>query len=682
MPCLKTLQGRRYYVIQHTERSFDLANTFYGGIQLKRCLKYNISSEHDIIKMEPPLYLSLPLSAKGMKTAKPLVKIGDEVTIGQLIASSSLLTDAENDKRDELRIFSPVSGTVTGFCKKTLPDRSVAECITIKNDLKFKRSDLISPVTEPISKLSARDILRRIKAAGIPMNSSSAFPSYSELFPSDSGASGIGSMGSIDAIGNMGNAGNMGDTGSISGSSSGMSSMSNRIGYTNSNTGNMGSSIGNMGGNVNGTSGSAGGIGDIVGSRGNISGIGNASSTHSSHGDSVVGSGSARSCSIIKQLIIDCTECEPYVYSNHAAIVAEPKYVVGGIKILMSLLGVRNAILAVTSEGSDHYDVYAKLRSLPEARSPFSAKIMPHRKNLFSVTRLRAKYPLSNERLMIYSIAAKELGKNMSPVENGYMVVNAGICRAIYLAFAAGMPYTERIVTVSGNSIKKGAELIAPLGASVSDLISACGGFTKAPEKIVCSGLLGGDAINDTDIPITHTTSSIIVLSKDRSKEKTARNAKSNPLHSCIDCGKCIRSCPMHLMPYMIAKYASEQKYSECLKYSIDDCIDCGCCDFICPSRIPLSRYINSALQKDERARKAKAQPNASSHKKASHLKNAEAANAVALTKTAKEKESNINSKEEAKELEMISEVYGIASDNGSSKDKEKGALSGGRDKK
>lgn len=528
-----------------------MANTFYGGIKTKSCLKYKLPSELDIKKMPSPLYLAVPLSAKGMKTAEPLVAEGDAVDMGQLIASSlqkrpiesmadangicnaqnsdsdtfgkegvidadgaidrenaigknndienlkDQIDDAENDASDESRIFAPVSGTVVGYCKKKLFDRSISDCIIIKNDLEFRRSKDLSPVTEPISKLSRRDILRRIKGAGIPLKHGTAFPSYDELFY-----------------------------------------------YTNSD-------------------------------------------------------GKAQEVSKIKQLIIDCTECEPYIYSNHAAIVAEPSYVIGGIKILMALFGVRNATLAVTSESYDYYDVYAKLRSLPEAKSPFEAKIMPHKKNLFSVVKLKAKYPLSNERLMIYSIAARELSKDMSSTSNGYIVVNAGICRAIYLAFAKGLPYTERIVTVSGDCIKHPSNIIAPIGASLDDIISVCGGLTRSPERLICSGLLGGIAVNDTDIPVTQGVTSVMALSKSlstRSIQKAGGHISiAAASHSCIECGKCVSVCPMHLMPFMIAKYSEKQIYEKCKPYSVSECIDCGCCEYICPAELPLRRYIKAA---------------------------------------------------------------------------------------
>ena len=454
--------------------------------------------------MPSPSYLSIPLSARGTKTAKPVVKPGDSVFMGQLIAGSRTSEDAENDRFDDIRIFSPISGTVTEICKKELFDRSVSECIVIKNNFEFSPAESIAALERPISELSSRELLRKIKGAGIPLNLKRGFPSYGRLFAENSGG---------------------------------------------------------------------------------------------------------KDRSRIKQLIIDCSECEPYVYSNHGAIISETSYVTGGIKILMALLGVRNATLAVTSETYDYYDVYAELRSLPEAKAPFISRIKPHKRNLFSVVKTRAKYPLSDERLMIYTVAAKEIDLNVDPVDCGYMVVNAGICRAIYLALAAGMPYTERIVTINGDCIRHPANLTVPLGASLEDVIEACGGFTKAPSKIVCSGLLGGRAISSLSVPVTHGLFSVTALSKSPAERKPRLKTtfQDDLPHSCIGCGKCVSVCPMHLLPFMLAKYAKEQKYEKCLKYSPLDCTSCGCCEYICPGRLPLRRYIKNAADfaKDDKARGA-----------------------------------------------------------------------------
>ncbi|MCD7881412.1 MAG: 4Fe-4S dicluster domain-containing protein, partial [Clostridiales bacterium] len=53
-------------------------------------------------------------------------------------------------------------------------------------------------------------------------------------------------------------------------------------------------------------------------------------------------------------------------------------------------------------------------------------------------------------------------------------------------------------------------------------------------------------------------------------------------------CGRCVRACPVGLVPQMMAEAAKAKDYGRYVKLHGLDCIGCGCCTYICPAKRPL----------------------------------------------------------------------------------------------
>ena len=49
----------------------------------------------------------------------------------------------------------------------------------------------------------------------------------------------------------------------------------------------------------------------------------------------------------VERLIVNCAECEPYITANHRLLLENPAAVIGGTKILLRALGLRQADIAV-----------------------------------------------------------------------------------------------------------------------------------------------------------------------------------------------------------------------------------------------------------------------------------------------------------------------------------------------
>jgi len=190
---------------------------------------------------------------------------------------------------------------------------------------------------------------------------------------------------------------------------------------------------------------------------------------------------------------------------------------------------------------------------------------------------LKVKYPQGWESILIKSILNREVPPGSLPLDVGVLVSNVGTATAISNAVKLGQPLIERVVSVTGSEIAQPKNLRVRVGTPFSDLIQQCGGFKKAPGKVVSGGPMMGFAIFDANIPVIKGTTNILALSE--------KEAKAKIRHTCIKCGRCINVCPVGLMPTMIASLSEKGRFDEAEAYYPMDCKECGCCAYICLRR-------------------------------------------------------------------------------------------------
>ena len=212
---------------------------------------------------------------------------------------------------------------------------------------------------------------------------------------------------------------------------------------------------------------------------------------------------------------------------------------------------------------------------------------------------MKTKYPQGDERQLIYALTGKELPAGKLPADVGCVIFNVETCAAVFNAFAYGTPLIRRIVTVDGDCVKTPKNVLAPLGASYRDLIEFCGGLTRTPVKVVSGGPMMGRAVWDPDMTVTKGTSAILVMS-----ERYAPRTGLPPV--CIRCGRCVRNCPMHLMPNYIAQFSRAGEYARAEQYGAMSCVECGSCSYNCPGQLELVQDIRVAKNEIKKAAKAK----------------------------------------------------------------------------
>ncbi len=417
--------------------------SFRGGINPDEAKK---NSRSPLVEMLAPDFVTLPLLQHQGAVAKPLVRVGDRVLKGQIIADG-----------EEGEVSAPIHASVSGVVKAIepvpTPQGDSVEGIVIENDYKDERSPEVKPFSTPIAQTEPEEIIRFLRNKGIV--GEDGLPTWWK----------------------------------------------------------------------------------IASARGKA-----------------------------KRLIVNGTECEPYLSADHRLLLEKAAEVVGGAKILMKALDCEKAVFAIADDKEDGAEEILKaIRNTP----------------VFSIALFRAKYPQGDERLLVNSLMRKEIPAGKEAWDVGAVAFGVQTCRSVYQAFVTGMPQVTKCLTVGGECVKEGANLSVPLGSSFAQVIARCGGVLKTPKLLIAGGPMRGKAQGTDQVSVTKTVSGILCLDE---KKKT-----EGP---CIHCGRCARVCPMGLMPLELYRASVSKKIAPLRRYRADVCNECGCCAYICPSRIELVTSI------------------------------------------------------------------------------------------
>ncbi|MGI6733659.1 MAG: 4Fe-4S dicluster domain-containing protein [Anaerovoracaceae bacterium] len=66
---------------------------------------------------------------------------------------------------------------------------------------------------------------------------------------------------------------------------------------------------------------------------------------------------------------------------------------------------------------------------------------------------------------------------------------------------------------------------------------------------------------------------------------------------ACINCGRCVKACPMMLMPTTLFKAYERRDIEALKKLNVTLCMECGSCSYVCPAKKQLSFMNRLAKQ-------------------------------------------------------------------------------------
>ena len=148
-------------------------NTFKGGVHPYEGKE--LSKDSPIREVLPVGELVYPLSQHIGAPAKPVVTVGDEVLMGQMIAEANGFVSSP--------IFASVSGRVTAIELRRTATGDMVNSIVIENDEMYTETRFAG--VDDISTLSKEEIIERIKNTGVVGMGGAGFPTHVKLSPKE-----------------------------------------------------------------------------------------------------------------------------------------------------------------------------------------------------------------------------------------------------------------------------------------------------------------------------------------------------------------------------------------------------------------------------------------------------------------------------------------------------------------
>ncbi len=267
-------------------------------------------------------------------------------------------------------------------------------------------------------------------------------------------------------------------------------------------------------------------------------------------------------------LIINGSECEPYLTSDHRLMVEEADRIADGVSLAMKASGCKKAIIGIEDNKPD---AVSALQQASNGR--------------YEVVALPAKYPQGFEKMLIYSLTGRKVPNGGLPSAVQCVVLNVGTCEALSRAVRDGHPIVDRVVTVAGK-VKNPGNYRVRIGMNAMDLIEYAGGLDNDVCKLIVGGAMMGNTIPSLNIPITKNFGGFVALGKE---------GIAPPESACIRCGRCLRACPMQLFPSRIDAFVRHQDYDSAISAGAMNCMECGSCTYVCPAKRELTQSIRIA---------------------------------------------------------------------------------------
>lgn len=269
-------------------------------------------------------------------------------------------------------------------------------------------------------------------------------------------------------------------------------------------------------------------------------------------------------------LILNGTECEPFITSDDRIMRERPVEILIGAEIMMKVLGVDKTFVGIEENKPE------AIASMSAAAKDFAG---------IEVVVLKKRYPQGGEKQLIDAVIGRQVPSGALPIDVGAVVQNVATSLAVYEAVQKNKPIIDNSVTVSGYCMPVQHNYLVRVGTPISKIMEAAGGIPKDAAKIVSGGPMMGKAIANIEAATVKANGSILVM--------TEKETRRGPQSNCIRCGKCASACPMGLEPWLLNKLAVVGgRYDELEKERIFDCIECGCCLYTCPANIPLLDLI------------------------------------------------------------------------------------------
>jgi len=283
----------------------------------------------------------------------------------------------------------------------------------------------------------------------------------------------------------------------------------------------------------------------------------------------------------ITTLIINGTECEPYITADDMLMRERAAEIIQGAQILTYILQPQETLIGVEDNKPE------SVAALQGAATGTDIEIVE----------FPTKYPSGGEKQLIEILTGKQVPSGGLPSDVGIVCQNVGTAVAISNAIIKGEPLISRITTVTGDAVTTPCNFEVLLGTTMSFVLEKAGYRAEQNTRLIMGGPMMGFTTPQAGVPIVKTTNCILAPTE---KELPT----PPPAQACIRCGLCAQACPATLLPQQLFWFSQGKEYEKLEGHDLFDCIECGACSWVCPSNIPLVQYYRNSKAEILKARR------------------------------------------------------------------------------
>lgn len=269
----------------------------------------------------------------------------------------------------------------------------------------------------------------------------------------------------------------------------------------------------------------------------------------------------------VTKLVINAAECEPYITTDYRESLENTDNIVAGVRAVKKYLNIDEVYIGIEDN---------KPKSIEVLNDAFN------KEDNVKVVRLKTIYPQGAEKSITYATTGVVVNEGTLPADCGVIVINVSTVGFIGSYLENGIPLVSKRITVDGDFVKNPTNLRVPIGTSVNDIANYCEIEREKCGKVLLGGPMMGIPVADFNTPIIKNNNAITALSKEACEEAVTT--------ACIRCQKCVKYCPMNLMPRNLEMAYDAGDVEQLKELHLSLCINCGCCTYVCPAKRHLAQ--------------------------------------------------------------------------------------------
>ncbi|MCG6881553.1 MAG: 4Fe-4S dicluster domain-containing protein [Deltaproteobacteria bacterium] len=200
------------------------------------------------------------------------------------------------------------------------------------------------------------------------------------------------------------------------------------------------------------------------------------------------------------------------------------------------------------------------------------------------VRTITPSYPNSLPEMIMKDMLEQVVPAGMDSMSLGVGFISAEGVASLKSAVIEGKPPVTKMLTVIGKDEKTQVVRVR-VGTPIHSVLSALQIPMEQGDRLVIGGPMTGRSIYTEETPILQDTDAIMVQGRDQ--------ILLNGNDPCINCGECVRACPVRIPVNMLVRLLENSQYENAAsEYDLLSCIECGLCSYVCEAKIPVFHYI------------------------------------------------------------------------------------------